>query len=292
MVRVGLIVPCQPFLSPFTAPPAFPRAPTRHPQPQISLQVWTWLGQDWGLGSRHSGHAQLPQPLPRPRCPLTGPSVAGPGPFPTDTARPARLQDGCLCLHPVFLAALLLPGLLFSEGPWWARGQTPLSGQPWGGEGTSPPGLLLCSHPLFPVSRLWLPVLPPHPPPSERLWPRVLVGTGSQRGGWGFRAWVSASCPAPTPHPEEVSVRTRASGDLGCRTRCREAWPPASPGPGRMVQGHHGPRTSSLGPGPGGSLTLLPEHLLHARPASLCPSLAAAPGVCVPPRGGVWLTQV
>ena len=103
--------------------------------------------------------AVAPMPTDWPEC-----GRPSPGPVPTDTARPAGFRTDADPSRPVFLAALLLPGLLFSEGPWWAQGQTPLSGQPWGGKGASPRAFCPSPTPSSLSPALCSPVPPPQPP--------------------------------------------------------------------------------------------------------------------------------
>lgn len=219
MVRVGVIVPRRPFLSPLTTPPAFPRAPTRQPPAPDQPAGLDMGGAGSGPGLPLLGtcpaapaFAVAPMPTDWPEC-----GRLGPGPVPTDTASRACPALG-QTLTPRVLCSWLhhsCPASCFQKDPGGLRVRQPCLASP--GEAREHPRWVSCSPPaplprLPPGAPLFLPL---SPPPSERLCPRVLVGTGSQRGGWGFRAWVSVSCPAPTPHPEEVSVRTGTSGRSG-----------------------------------------------------------------------------
>ena len=82
MVRVGVIVPCQPFLFPLTAPPAFPRAPTRQPPARDQPAGLDMGGAGSGPGLPLLGTCPAAlMPTDWPEC-----GRPGPGPVPTDTA--------------------------------------------------------------------------------------------------------------------------------------------------------------------------------------------------------------
>lgn len=169
MVRVGVIVPRRPFLFPLTAPPAFPRAPTRQPPAPDQPAGLDTGGAGSGpglplLGTRPAAPAFAIAPMPTdwPEC-----GWPGPGPVPTDTASRACPALG-QTLTPRVLCSWLhrsCPASCFQKDPDGLRVRQPCLASP--GEAREHPRWVSCSPPAPSSSSpaLCFPVPPPHRPP-------------------------------------------------------------------------------------------------------------------------------
>lgn len=180
MVTVGAVVAADTF-------PSTPSPSLTHTL--ISLQVWTCLEQEQGLGFHPMGCAQLPTDWPER-------GWLGLGTIPTDTASWA-----CLALRgmltPGGLVSCIL-GCLVPARPrtWWAQGSDSPA-QPATGNAKEHPQPVPSSPPL-----------PPSPHLLEASGSKSSWAKRSLRAGWGFGVRANLPC-----HPqEEMSVRTRASG--------------------------------------------------------------------------------